>query len=194
MTKYLLFFFLIFLNISIQASNKDEIIKNIKKTENFSFNFKQTINNKTESGNCIIQYPKKIYCEYNNIKKKIIVSNGISLIINNRNSGTFYSYPLNKTPLIFLLDKDYLIKKITISKTRIIENKYISFRILENNNEINIFFDNKTFNLIGWQTLDVYQNLSITFISSIKVNEKINDSLFLLPKKDWYFILLLFLF
>ena len=97
MTKYLLFFFLIFLNISIQASNKDEIIKNIKRTENFSFNFKQTIDNKTESGNCIIQYPKKIYCEYNNINKKIIVSNGISLIINNRNSGTFYSYPLNKT-------------------------------------------------------------------------------------------------
>jgi len=184
MTKYLLFFFLIFLNISIQASNKDEIIKNIKRTENFSFNFKQTIDNKTESGNCIIQYPKKIYCEYNNINKKIIVSNGISLIINNRNSGTFYSYPLNKTPLIFLLDKDYLINKITISKTRIIENKYISFRILENDNEINIFFDIKTFNLIGWQTLDIYQNLSITFISSIKINEKINDSLFLLPKKD----------
>ena len=184
MTKYLIFFFIVFLNISIQASDKDKIIKILRNTENLSFNFKQTISNKTESGNCIIQYPKKIYCEYNNDNKKIIVSNGISLIINNRNSGTFFSYPLNKTPLIFILDKNYLINKIIISKARNIENKYISFKILENDNEINIFFDSKTFNLIGWQTLDIYQNLIITFISSIKTNEKISDSLFLLPEKD----------
>jgi hypothetical protein len=30
------------------------------------------------------------------------------------------------------------------------------------------FFDKKDLNLIGWQTEDIYQNLSITFISSIK--------------------------
>ena len=36
------------------------------------------------------------------------------------------------------------------------------------NNEINVFFDNKTFNLIGWQTKDIYQNLNITYLSSIK--------------------------
>ena len=184
MTKYLLFFFLIFLNISIQASNKDEIIKNIKKTENFSFNFKQTINNKTESGNCIIQYPRKIYCEYNNINKKIIVSNGISLIINNRNSGTFYSYPLNKTPLIFLLDKDYLLSKMNLLEPREIDNKYLNFTFFENNNEINVFFDKKSLSLVGWQTEDIYQNLAIIFISSVQINQKINDKIFILPKNN----------
>ena len=55
---------------------------------------------------------------------------------------------------------------------------------MENNNEINIFFDKKTLNLIGWQIEDIYQNLTITFISSVKINKKIDDKIFILPKRD----------
>ena len=113
-----------------------------------------------------------------------MVSNGKSLVIKNRNSGTYYLYPLNKTPLEFLLDKNYLIKKISILISRDINNKYLNFTLLENNNEINIFFDKKTFNLIGWQTEDIYQNLTITFISSILINQKIDENIFILPKRD----------
>ena len=64
-----MFFFLNFF-YSAQASIKDEIISNFKKIENLSFSFKQTIDENTEEGECIIQYPKKIYCNYNNTKKK----------------------------------------------------------------------------------------------------------------------------
>ena len=35
------------------------------------------------------------------------------------------------------------------------------------------FLIRKDLNLIGWQTEDIYQNLSITFISSVKKNQKI---------------------
>ena len=42
--------------------NKNKIINNFEKINNISFNFKQTINDKIEEGNCIIQYPKKINC------------------------------------------------------------------------------------------------------------------------------------
>ena len=74
----------------------------MKLTNNLSFNFIQTINNKTENGKCIIKYPKKIWCEYDNSNKKIIVSNGRSLVIKNRNSGSYYIYPLRKTPIILI--------------------------------------------------------------------------------------------
>ena len=50
-------------------------------TNNLSFNFIQTIDDKNENGKCIIKYPKKIWCEYDNSNKKIIVSNGKSLVI-----------------------------------------------------------------------------------------------------------------
>ena len=45
-------------------------------------------------------------------------------------------------------------------------------------------FDKNTYNLIGWQTLDIYQNLSITFLSSIVKNQKIDENLFNLPTQD----------
>ena len=156
----------------------------MKLTNNLSFNFNQTIDDKNENGKCIIKYPKKIWCEYNNSSKKIIVSNGKSLVIKTSNKGSYYLYPLRKTPLIFLLDKEYLISKMNILEPREIDKKYINFTILENNNEINVFFDMKSLSLVGWQTEDIYQNLAVTFISSVKINQEINDKIFILPKNN----------
>ena len=156
----------------------------MKITNNLSFNFKQTINDKNEDGKCIIEYPKKIFCEYNNANKKILVSNGNSLVIKTNNKSSYYRYPLNKTPLEFLLNKEYLISKIEELEPRDIGNKYLNFKIFENNNEINIFFDKKDLNLIGWQTEDIYQNLSITFISSVKKNQEVDNKIFDLPENN----------
>ena len=36
-----------------------------------------------------------------------------------------------------------------------------------------IFFLIKTFNLIGWQTKDIYQNINVTYLSSIQVNQQV---------------------
>ena len=166
------------------SSPKDKIISQMKITNNLSFNFKQTINDKSEDGKCIIEYPKKIFCKYNNANKKILVSNGKSLVIKTSNKGSYYRYPLNRTPLEFLLDKEYLISKIEELEPRDIDNKYLNFKIFENNTEINIFFDKKDLNLIGWQTEDIYQNLSITFISSVKKNQKIDSKIFNLPENN----------
>ena len=166
------------------SSPKDKIISQMKLTNNLSFNFKQTINDKSEVGKCIIEYPKKIFCVYNNANKKNLVSNGRSLVIKTNNKGSYYRYPLNKTPLEFLLDKQYLISKIEELEPRDIDNKYLNFKIFENDNEINIFFDKRDLNLIGWQTEDIYQNLSITFISSIKKNQEIDGNIFKLPENN----------
>ena len=184
MFRITVFFLILILYSPAFASMKEKIIFKMKQTNNLSFNFIQTINEKNEKGNCIIKYPKKIYCEYNNLNKKIIVSNGKSLVIKNKNSETYYIYPLKKTPLELLLDKDYLVSKINLLEPRDINNKYLNFTIFEDNNKINIFFDKQTFNLIGWQTEDIYQNLTITFISLIKINQKINENIFVLPKKN----------
>ena len=176
MLKYFLIF-LIFIS-STQASNKDKIIENLQNTENLNFEFEQNINGKIENGNCTIQYPKKIYCKYlkNN---KILVSNGKSLVI--KTITSFYRYPLQKTPLNLILDKNYLIKKIYNLEEKIVNNTQINFTIYENDNKIDIFFDNKTFYLIGWQTKDIYQNINFTYLSSIEVNKQIEKDLFKLP-------------
>ena len=94
---------------------------------------------------------------------------------------SFYRYPLKKTPLNLILDKNYLIKKIDNLKEQILDKTYINFEIVENDNEISIFFDDQTFNLIGWQTKDIYQNVNVTYLYSIQVNQQIDKDLFKLP-------------
>ena len=165
------------------TSMKEDIISKMQIINNLSFDFIQTIDDKSENGKCILEYPKKIYCEYDGVNKKIIVSNGRSLVIKTNNNNNHYIYPLNKTPLKYLLDKEYLISKIQMLEPREVD-KYLNFKIFENNNEINIFFDKKNLNLIGWQTEDIYQNLSITFISSVKKNQEIDSKIFKLPENN----------
>ena len=177
----IIFFVLSFYNVAL-SSVKEKIINKMHLTNNLSFDFVQTIEDQTENGKCVIKYPKKIFCEYQNSNKKIIISNGKSLVVKNKSSKNFYIYPLNRTPLEFLLDKEYIISRISILEPREINDKYLNFKILESNNEINIFFDKKSLNLIGWQTEDFYQNLTVTFISSVKINQKIDDKIFILPE------------
>tara|TARA_B110000238_G_scaffold107658_1_gene117248 strand:- start:528 stop:1085 length:558 start_codon:yes stop_codon:yes gene_type:complete len=164
------------------SSTKEKIISQMRFINVLSFDFIQTIDQKIEKGSCILQYPKKIYCKYDGSNKKIVVSNGRSLVIKNENNKNYYIYPLKKTPLEFLLDKKYLISKIKNLEPKMIDNKFLTFKIFENNSEMNIFFNKNTLVLTGWQTEDIYQNLSITFISSVKINQNINDKIFLLPK------------
>ena len=178
----LIFFFLNICNYSY-GSIKINIINNIKNINNLSFDFKQNINDKSENGNCIIKYPKKIYCTYNNLKKKIIVSNGKSLVIKNRAGKEYFLYPLKQTILEFILDKELLLSKIENLEADLIDDKYYFFSLKKNGNKINIFFDKNSYNLIGCQTEDIYQNLVITFIYNIKKNSKIDDKLFKLPKQ-----------
>jgi outer membrane lipoprotein-sorting protein len=111
-----------------------------------------------------------------------MVSNGKSLVIKTKTS--YYLYPLEKTPLNLILDKNFLIKKIKSSNERIIENKFINFIFIEDDYEINVFFDNMNFNLIGWQTLDIYQNLSITYLTSVLKNQGLAKGLFVIPKQN----------
>ena len=181
MMRYLIIIFCFLLN-SASANKKENIINNLKETKNINFDFEQNINKKIEKGNCVIEYPKKIFCEYLGSNNKILVSNGNSLVIKTR--ASYYLYPLEKTPLNLILDKDYLINKIYNLKERVIDDSFINYKINENGSEINIFFDNQSYNLIGWQTKDVYQNLNITFLSSVKKNEIINKNIFKLPLRN----------
>jgi len=182
MFRFFLIFFFLILASDLNAQIKEKIIQNLKKTNNLDFKFEQNINGKIENGNCTIQYPRKIFCEYARSNNKILVSNGESLVIKTRTS--YYRYPIKKTPLNFILDKSYLINKINDLNGRTVDKNLINYTISENENEINIFFNKKTFDLIGWQNTDIYQNFNITFLSSIRKNRVISQNLFILPSKD----------
>jgi outer membrane lipoprotein-sorting protein len=86
MKKILLIFFIINFNNFSFGSIKENIINNLQNTDNLSFDFEQNINGKIEKGNCVIEYPKKIFCNYNVDDSKILVSNGRYLVIKTDNN------------------------------------------------------------------------------------------------------------
>ena len=182
MLRYFQIFFLFILTSISHAEIKDSIIQNLKNTENLDFKFEQNINGKIENGNCTIEYQKKIFCEYARSNNKILVSNGKSLVIKTRTS--YYRYPLEKTALNLILDKNFLINKIYDLEERIVDNSLINFTIKEGDNEINIFFDKQTYDLVGWQNTDIYQNFNITFLSSIRKNRVLSKNLFKIPVQN----------
>ena len=171
MKKILIHFFFVFLISNSFATEKANIINNLENIDNLSFKFEQNINGNIQNGDCIIKYPKKIFCNYNLSNKKILVSNGTSIVIKTKSS--YYLYPIEQTPLNLILDKKFLLKKIRSSNERTIDDKYINFVFNENENEISLFFNKETFDLIGWQTIDLYQNLSITYLLNISKNMKL---------------------
>ena len=181
------FFFLIILLFILPAESsiKVKIIDKFNKTKNLKFNFIQTIDGKDQRGSCVIEFPKKIFCEYDSIHEKILVANGNSLVIKIKKKGQYYRYPLDRTPLNILLNKEYLISKIDKIEGSLIDEKYYLFTINKNNNKLNIFFDKESFKLIGWQSEDVYQNLSITFIYNVIENIYIDEKIFLLPENNF---------
>ena len=180
--KILILFFLSFC-LNVQSSENQHIINNFKKINNLSFNFKQTINGKTENGECVIGYPKKINCSYTSRKGKKIVSNGKFLVIKNKNNQ-YYHYAIERTPFQLLLDKNYILNEMQKLKGELINDKYYKYSIKNENNEINIFFNKENYQIIGWQTEDIYQNLVITYIYNLQINNKINKNIFKLPERN----------
>ena len=147
-----------------------------------SFKFIQKIEKKTDKGECIISYPKKILCRYDDIYNKILVSNGRSLVINSKKIKNYLRYRLKDTPLDLILDKKFLIDKLDQVETIEESDETFSFKIAHNNNLLNIFFDKISYEIKGWTTTDIYQNKVETKLFNIEINMMIDENLFRVQK------------
>ena len=177
MKKFILIFFFLSTTI-VHGSVKSKIISNLVSTENLKFKFEQKIDENIETGSCIIRYPKKIFCEYDDFYKKVLVSNGKSLLINSNKNNQYFRYSLDKTPLNLILDKEFIISKIGELEDEISVGKYYKFELSYENLDIIIYFDNQNFNLVGWSTIDIYQNKVETKLSLVKKNIQVDEKIF----------------
>ena len=176
--KYIIFVIIFFYPINVFASSKDLIKNKLNQTNNISFKFTQKIGKKIEQGKCIISYPKKILCKYDDINNKILVSNGRSLVINSKKIKNYLRYNLKDTPLNLILDKKFLISKLDQVEVVQENNETFSFEIEHNDNLLNIFFDKKNYEIKGWTTTDIYHNTVETKLFNIKTNIMIDEGLF----------------
>ena len=176
--KYIIFILIIFYPLNIFASSKQLIKNKLEETDNISFKFIQKVGEKTEQGECIISYPKKIFCKYDDIYNKVLVSNGQSLVINSKKIKNYLRYQLKDTPLDLILDKKFLLNKLDQVETIEENNETFSFKITHNNNLLNIFFDKINYEIKGWTTTDIYLNKVETKLSNVETNIMINERIF----------------
>ena len=136
---FLISFYFFFVNNS-QANIQAELINKYKTTDTLSFNFVQSIGDKIETGNCYIKYPLLMKCEYPK-KKKSIIANGKKFAIIKRRYKKVYYYPLKKTPLFYLLNKENVLNVIQNYKPSLVNSDVIEFELTDSSaNKIKIFF------------------------------------------------------
>ena len=179
----LFFFYLCFINSS-QANFKEKLINKYKTIDTLSFDFTQKIGDKVEFGNCYIKYPLLMKCEYPK-KKKSIITNGKKFAIVKRRYKKIYYYPLKKTPLFYLLNKENILNVIQNYEPTLIDSNIIEYELTDNNlSKVNIFFDKNSLELLGWKTIDAYSNEVNFLIRNIETNIPIKNEIFKIPREE----------
>jgi outer membrane lipoprotein-sorting protein len=173
---YIVLTMLIFLSTNTKGSEKEKIIENLKKINSIKFNFTQTTNDITENGNCIIVYPKKMRCLYEEEGKEIVVNDDYLFLINKRENKN-YNYNIKDTPLGVMLDKENIIEKLSkVEKFNKIDKNIIAIIDLNSQESIEIYFNPKEMNIVGWKIKN-YDKSSLEFLmknisTNINTNEK----------------------
>ena len=167
---FLAILFLLF-SFNLSADEKTKIVNQLKSLNSLEFTFSQVINDKTEKGSCLLEFPGKLKCQYFDNKKKELIINKKRLAITQKRYNKTYYYPISKSPFLNILYKEKLLEIVKAGEIEK-ENQIIKLTYLDEN-EINVLFDRKTLDLKGWKIIDQYNN-------------NINFSLNIVSKNDIY--------
>ena len=177
---YLLIFILFSLNVF--ATEKDKIITHLNNLNSLEFTFDQFINEKVEKGNCLLEFPGKLKCDYFDNKQKELIINNKRLAITQKKYNKTYHYPISKSPFLNILYKDKLLEMVKTGKLDLTD-KLIRLLYLSEN-EITVFFDRKTLDLKGWEITDQYNNNIKFLLNVISKNDVYKKEIFKIPSTN----------
>ena len=171
---------LLFLCNQSNASEKIKIIENLRKINSLQFNFTQLSSDGQENGSCILIYPKKMRCIYDEQKKEIIVKDDYLYLINKEENKN-YNYSIKDTPLGVMLDKESLIEKLSnIEKFNMSDNFIITTVDISSSESVDIYFDSKNLTILGWRIKNYDKSTLEFMMRNIKVNVN-SDEKFQIP-------------
>ena len=179
---YKIFTILILLSVNLSASEKDQIITQLNNLNSLKFTFEQTVNDKTEKGSCLLEFPGKLKCDYFDDKKKELIINKKRLAITQKRYNKTYYYPISKSPFLNILYKDKLLEIVKSGKVEL-SDQIIKLVYLVDN-EITVFFDKKTLDLKGWQIIDQYNNNINFSLNIVAKNDVFKKGTFKIPEMN----------
>jgi outer membrane lipoprotein-sorting protein len=164
----------------LNASEENKIIENLKKINSLQFNFTQLSSDGQENGSCILIYPKKMRCIYEDQKKEIIIKDDYLYLINKEENKN-YNYSIKNTPLGVMLDKESLIEKLSNIKKFNISNNFIIVTVdISSTESVDIYFELKNFTILGWKIKNYDKSTLEFMMKNIKVNVN-SDEKFQIP-------------
>ena len=177
-----IFIFFILLSANLSASEKDQIITQLNNLKSLEFTFDQIINDKTEKGSCLLEFPGKLKCDYFDDKKKELIINEKRLSITQKRYNKTYYYPISQSPFLNILYKNKLLEIVKSGELdlsdQIIKLVYLG------ENEISVFFDKKTLDLKGWQIIDQYNNNINFSLRIVAKNDVFKKGTFKIPEMN----------
>ena len=177
---YKVFTIFILLSVNLSADEKDQIVAQLNNLNSLEFTFDQLINEKTEKGSCLLEFPGKLKCNYFDDKKKELVINNKRLAITQKRYNKTYHYPISKSPFLNILYKDKLLEIVQSGELEITDQiiKLVYF----GDNEITVFFEKKSLDLRGWEIKDQYNNNINFFLNIIAKNDVFKKGTFKIPE------------
>ena len=177
-TFFISFFLLI--TTSLLANEKNQIIAQLNSLNSLEFTFDQLINEKTEKGSCLLEFPGKLKCNYFDDKKKELVINNKRLAITQKRYNKTYRYPISKSPFLNILYKDKLLEIVQSGELELTDEiiKLVYF----GDNEITVFFDKKNLDLKGWEIKDQYNNNINFSLNIVAKNDVFKKGTFKVPE------------
>ncbi len=178
--KIFLASFFLLISTSLIADEKDQIISRLNSLNSLEFTFDQLINEKTEKGSCLLEFPGKLKCNYFDDKNKELVINNKRLAITQKRYNKTYYYPISKSPFLNILYKDKLLEIVQFGKLELTDG--IIKLIYLDDNEITVYFDKKSLDLKGWKITDQYNNNINFSLNIIAKNDVFKKDTFKIPK------------
>ena len=180
--KFFKFFTSVFILVSanLSANEKSKIIAQLNNLNSLEFTFNQLINEKTEKGSCLLEFPGKLKCDYFDDKKKELIINKKKLAITQKRYNKTYYYPVSKSPFLNILYKDKLLEIVRSGEIEMSEQ--VIKLVYLGENEITVLFDKKTLDLKGWQIIDQYNNNINFSLNIVAKNDVFEKGTFKIPE------------
>ena len=187
------FYFLFYLLPAIAESYEDkEILTKIENAWNgvntMTANFIQiNADGTTDKGVFYLKKPYKSRFEYLNKQNEIIITNRNLLNIVDASGYQIDGYPLGDTPLKKIMGKGIDLSEIfNIENISQIDGDYQIEVVSLSKNELGkaAFYFSKDFDLIKWEIIDEYDNLTVLEFTNLQKNISLGQNLFVI-RYNW---------
>ena len=175
-----LFLIFFFLTANLFANEKDLIINQLNNLNSLEFTFNQLINDKTEKGSCLLEFPGKLKCDYFDDKEKELIINNKRLAITQKKYNKTYYYPISKSPFLNILYKDKLLEIVQLGELKL-DDQMVRLNY-SSENQVSVLFDRKNLDLKGWEIIDQYNNNIKFTLNVVARNDVYKKDTFKIPE------------